>query len=93
MRVILVYDVATDDTSDQRRLTRIRKIVRKYLTHVQKSVFEGDLTRSGLERLKTEVLAEADRSRDSIILYVFDDRTRYDRYILTDVEDPTDNMI
>ncbi len=93
MWVILVYDVATEDTKDQQRLTRIRKIVRRYLTHVQKSVFEGEITVSKLERLKAEVLAEADRTRDSIILYIFDSRTRYHREILTNVEDPLDNVI
>ncbi|NPB03345.1 MAG: CRISPR-associated endonuclease Cas2 [Thermotogae bacterium] len=93
MWVILVYDVATEDSKDQQRLTRIRKIVRRYLTHVQKSVFEGEITASNLEKLKAEVLAQADRSRDSIILYIFDSRTRYQRQILTHVKDPIDNII
>ncbi len=93
MRVILIYDVATEDSKDQQRLGRIRKIARKFLTHVQKSVFEGSISRAKLERLKVELLKEADRKRDSVILYVMDDRTKYDRQILTDVPDPTSNIL
>ncbi len=93
MKVILVYDVALENSKDNARLNRIRKIVRKYLTHVQKSVFEGEITRANLQRLKYEILEEADKKRDSIILYIFDDRTDYTREILTEVEDPLENVI
>ena len=48
MFVILVYDVKA------KRNNKILKTCRKYLRHVQKSVFEGNLTEAKLKRLKNQ---------------------------------------
>jgi len=93
MKIILVYDIATEDSSDQARLNRIRKIIKKYIHHVQKSVFEGEITPSKLERMKREILDAVDKDRDSVIIYVLEDSTRYTRYIITNTDDPTSNII
>ena len=93
MKVILVYDIAIEEPKDQQRLNKVRKIVRKYITHVQKSVFEGELTKSKLERMKSEILRVVDRERDSVIIYVLEDNTKYERHLLTDVPDPADNIL
>ena len=43
MYVLLIYDIPLDNKGA--RVSRnIFKICKKYLTHVQKSVFEGELT-------------------------------------------------
>ena len=93
MKVILVYDIATEEPKDQQRLNKVRKVVRKYITHVQKSVFEGELTKSKLERMKSEILKVVDRERDSVIIYILEDNAKYERQLLTDVPDPTDNIL
>jgi len=93
MRVIVVYDIATDFPSDQTRLNKVKKICRKYLHHLQKSVFEGDLTVSQLERLKTELKAVADKERDFIVVYTVENPKTLGREILTNTPDPTDNLI
>ena len=49
MYVILVYDI------NQKRVGKALKICRKYLTHIQKSVFEGNITESRLKALKEEL--------------------------------------
>ncbi len=49
MYVILTYDVK------EVRVSKAMKICRKYLTHVQRSVFEGWLTESTLKRLKRDL--------------------------------------
>ena len=43
MYVILIYDIAGEDNGG-RRLNRVFKTCKKYLTHIQKSVFEGTLS-------------------------------------------------
>ncbi len=43
MYVVLIYDVEADDNG-AKASRNIFKICKKYLTHVQKSVFEGDIT-------------------------------------------------
>jgi CRISPR-associated protein Cas2 len=93
MRVIVVYDIAIDFPSDQTRLNKIRKICKKYLHHLQKSVFEGDLTVSQLERLKNELKAVADKERDFVVVYTVEGKNYLEREILTDTPDPTDNLI
>ncbi|WP_164930591.1 CRISPR-associated endonuclease Cas2 [Aquifex aeolicus] len=93
MKVILVYDVATDDKEGVKRLNKVRKIAKRYIHHVQKSVFEGEITLSRLERLKAELSDIIHKTKDSVIIYVFDDKTQYKREILTDTPDPTDNVI
>ena len=63
MFVILVYDVQA------KRVGRIRKIAKKYLTPVQKSVFEGYLTPSRIHSLKSELRQSIDPETDSILIY------------------------
>lgn len=91
--VILVYDINTEDKSGQKRLNRIRKIARKYLHHVQKSVFEGDLTEGDIIRLRYEIDDIIDKVRDFVIIYAFPPSVRFDRIFLTDTPDPTSNIL
>jgi len=93
MRVILVYDVATELPQDQTRLNKVKNICRKYLHHLQKSVFEGDLTESQLERLKSELLSVLDKERDFVVVYTIENPKSLNREIITDTEDPMDNLI
>ncbi len=63
MYVILTYDVK------QVRVRKAMKICRKYLTHVQRSVFEGWLTESTLKRLKRELEKVLVVTEDSVSIY------------------------
>ena len=93
MKVILIYDISVETEGGQRRLTRVLKKARKYLHHVQKSVFEGELTAAQLRRLEVEILDEVDRHTDSVIIYTLPDAAKLGRKILTEVEDPTANIL
>lgn len=44
MYIVLVYDVSQAENG-ARRWSRIFKICKKYLTHIQNSVFEGELSK------------------------------------------------
>lgn len=63
MFVILAYDV------DSKRVNKIRKITKKYLTPVQESVFEGFIGESKLNKLKNELQNSIDALTDSVIIY------------------------
>jgi CRISPR-associated protein Cas2 len=93
MRVILVYDIAIDEPTDQNRLQKIRKIARKYLHHIQKSVFEGDLPESKLEKMKAEIKDVIDKKRDMVLIYVFDKSFPYRRQSLTDLPPHDSNIL
>ena len=66
MFVILTYDVSS------RRDSKIMKICRKYLTHDQKSVFEGVITEARLRKLKHEIERVIVPDEDSVNIYEFE---------------------
>ena len=63
MFVILTYDVKI------KRQSKIRKICKKFLFHVQKSVFEGYLTEAQLKMLENELETVVDPDEDSLCVY------------------------
>ena len=63
MFVILTYDVG------KKRVQKVMKICRKYLSHEQKSVFEGMITQAKLNRLKQELQRILDTEQDTINIY------------------------
>jgi len=93
MKVILVYDINTEDEEGRRVLHKIKKIARKYLHHVQKSVFEGDLTLSRISALRMEISSIIRKRVDSVIIYTFPESVNIKREILSEVSDPLDNII
>lgn len=64
MYVILVYDV------EVKRVAKVLSIARRYLSWVQNSVLEGELTRAQWVRLKEEIRREIDPKVDSVIFYI-----------------------
>lgn len=73
MFVIMVYDI------EEKRVNKVLKIGRKYLTWVQNSVLEGDIRRAGFEKLKLELKNVIDGERDSVIFYKFRTKMYTDR--------------
>lgn len=65
MYVILAYDVNVD------RVAQVLKVARQYLTWVQNSLLEGELTQAQFEQLTTEILDCIDESEDSVLFFRF----------------------
>lgn len=65
MYLIMVYDVKVS------RVAKVLKTGRKYLTWVQNSVFEGEITEAKFEKLKLELKKIVDLNEDSILFYLF----------------------
>lgn len=66
MFAILYYDFG------EKRVAKALKICRKYLSHVQNSVFEGEITVANLKKLKYELKSKMDEDEDSLIIYSFE---------------------
>ena len=66
--VILVYDINLDEKDGSRVLTKVYKICKKYLNHIQNSVFEGELLESQIINLKSELDKYIRSTKDSVIL-------------------------
>ncbi|MBS3966910.1 MAG: CRISPR-associated endonuclease Cas2 [Truepera sp.] len=63
MYVIMVYDVGVE------RVVKVLKTGRKYLTHVQNSLLEGELSPAQYKRLKFEVSRIIDDTHDTVMFY------------------------
>lgn len=87
MYVILVYDIG------ERRVAKACKLCRMYLIWIQNSVFEGEITSSKLEHLKSKLNNIMNKEEDSVIIY----KTRTENAIKKEIigleKNPTDNIL
>jgi CRISPR-associated protein Cas2 len=91
MYVVLLYDIEADETGA--KVSRnIFKICKKYLTHVQKSVFEGDITPALLQQLKIELERYIRKDKDSVIIF----KSRQERWMKKEfwgmIDEKTSNL-
>lgn len=63
MFVIITYDVG------EKRVNKVCKKLREYLTWTQNSVFEGEITKSLLMKCLNEIDQIIDEDEDSIYIY------------------------
>lgn len=68
MYAILVYDIVTDEYG-KKKLPVVFKICKKYLVHIQNSVFEGNISMPKLTMLKNELKPHIRKDKDSVILF------------------------
>ena len=92
MYVVLVYDISKDDNG-QRRWSRIFKICKKYLSHIQNSVFEGEISKSQLAKLQQELGKYIDENLDSVIIFKSRQQKWLDKEFWGKVDDKTDFLL
>lgn len=92
MYIILVYDIVMDKQGS--KVSRhVFKICKKYLTHVQNSVFEGELTKAQLARLRSELNRWIRKDVDSVIIFKNRNKNWLDKeFIGQDLTDLTSNI-
>lgn len=91
MYIILVYDILADE--DGPRVSRNTfKICKKYLTHIQKSVFEGNLTELNFMKLKTELNKHIRKDKDSVLAFKSRDERWLEKHYLGLIDDKTSNF-
>ena len=87
MRVIAIYDIG------EKRVGKVLKLFRKYLTWIQNSVFEGDITNAKLEKLKNEAKKIIDKEYDSIVFFQMRSQQAYKKEFVGKEFDPFDNIL
>lgn len=80
--VIAVYDV------NENRTGVPRKTLRRYLQHVQNSVFEGEISEGELSKLKSS-MNEYIKDEESLIIYISSSKKLVKREVMGD--DPTED--
>jgi CRISPR-associated protein Cas2 len=90
--VILVYDIICDEKG-KKILPKVFKICKKYLVHIQNSVFEGNISKVNALALKKELDVYIRKDKDSVIMF----HTREERWMSKDflgiVDDKTSNFL
>lgn len=85
MYIICTYDV------EEKRCVKVMKVLRQYLYHVQKSVFEGTLTPKKFEELKNK-LSDIITDNDSAHFYIsYNEKQIYKEEI--GISKPPNNII
>ncbi|ACV48944.1 MULTISPECIES: CRISPR-associated endonuclease Cas2 [Halomicrobium] len=75
--VVVVYDMEADRTH------KMLKFLRRYLTHVQNSVLEGDVTEGDLEKIRSGV-DDLLKPGESTIIYQISSEKLVDRSVFGD---------
>lgn len=91
MYIVLVYDVATDENG-ARVSRKTFKACKKYLTHIQKSVFEGNLTELNYMKLRVELSKYIRKDMDSVLVFKSRDEKWLEKEFLGLIDDKTSNF-
>lgn len=84
--MILVYDV------DQKRTAKMLKLCRRYLSWIQNSVFEGEISEVQLKYLVVEA-KEIMQEKDSLILFKSRDEKWLEKEIVGDEKAGVSNFL
>ena len=74
MYVIMVYDVGVE------RVSKVLKVGRVYLTWIQNSVLEGEISEADLIKLKKQISDIIDNEKDSVLIFTLN--TKYNEKIV-----------
>lgn len=86
MYVIIVYDAAPA------RGAKLLRLLRRWLTWVQNSVFEGELTSSQFFLLEASI-ADIVEDDDSVLCYTFGSKMYAERLVFGREKNPTDAFL
>lgn len=91
MYIVLMYDIMMDKDGPKVQRNTF-KICKRYLTHIQKSVFEGNLTEVNLMKLKKELNEYIRDHKDSFIIFKSRDEKWLTKEFLGVKDDKTSNF-
>lgn len=83
----MFYDVG------EKRVNKVLKVARRYLTWIQNSVLEGDLSPATFESLKVDVKKIIDLQYDSVLFYAWRTERYMSREVLGIERGTTDFMV
>lgn len=89
--VIIVYDILSDEKGAYAS-RNVFKACKKYLTHIQKSVFEGNLTELNYMKLKVELDKFIRKDKDSLLVFKSRNERWLEKEYLGLVDDKTSNF-
>lgn len=91
MYVLLIYDIIADEKGPFVSRNTF-KTCKKYLTNIQKSVFEGNLTMSQYLELKLELKRYIRKNKDSVIIFKSRSEKWTEKEFLGKIDSKTSNF-
>ena len=85
--LVIVYDIEVE------RVNKVCKFLRRYLNWIQNSVFEGEVSESKLERVKTGLKEIINKNTDSILLFIFQNPKNVTKQIIGIEKSPVTNIL
>ena len=91
---ILVYDINLEEKEGLKVLRKVFKTCKKYLIHIQNSVFEGELLESQAIQLNIELGEYIRKDKDSVIMFKSRNQKWLDKEFIGKIEeDKTSNFL
>ncbi len=87
MYVIVVYDIGVE------RIDAVRHMLKQYLTWIQNSAFEGEITEGHIEELRLKLFEIIEREKDSIIVYSINNPSWIKKRVWGKEKNLTDNIL
>ena len=87
MYIILVYDI------EEKRVSKMLKLCRRYLHWIQNSVFEGELNPVQLKELIFEAELIMDTRKDSLIIFKTRQEKWLEKQVIGKEKNEIDNML
>lgn len=92
MYIILVYDIKqVDNFAKVQR--KVFQICKRYLYHIQNSVFEGELLESQIEKMKIELNKYLRKNMDSCIIFKSRNKRWMQKEFITKIIEENDQFI
>lgn len=87
MYVIVVYDIEVE------RIDAVRHILKQYLTWIQNSAFEGEITQGLLDELRLEIFAIIEKEKDSVVVYTINNPSWLNKQTWGKEKNDTENIL
>ena len=87
MYIILVYDIESNSVA------KVCKYLRQHLNWIQNSIFEGQLTKAQLTRVKSGLAQLTDPEKDSIIIFQLRDARWVNKEVMGVDKNPATNLL
>lgn len=87
-----MYDIISDEKG-KKILPKVFKICKKYLVHIQNSVFEGNLSKANAIALQKELDVYIRKDKDSVIMFHTREERWMNKEFLGVVDDKTSNFL
>ncbi len=87
MYAIIVYDIG------QERVARVCKSLRRRLTWVQNSVFEGEISEADFQKIKADLNRIIEPEHDSVLFYCIQNPRGWEKRVLGQERGTTDNFL